>query len=96
MPRSSKPAVAPPEQPHVIKRAAVYTPAQARHFLGLRRTSLAREIREKRLSVVKRAGKYYFLGRQLLAWLDGGEIAADVCCQPRASIPTSRQTNGTV
>jgi hypothetical protein len=40
----------------------------------LRQSSVRREIREGRLRVCKRCGRYYFLGEQLLAWLRGGEL----------------------
>jgi hypothetical protein len=43
-------------------------------MLGLRQSSLRREIRAGRLSVNKRCGKYFFLGEQLLDWLRGGEL----------------------
>jgi hypothetical protein len=58
----------------VIHPTGVYTVAQVRAMLGLRQSSLRREIREGRLAVYKRCGKYFFLGEQLLDWLRGGEI----------------------
>jgi hypothetical protein len=66
-------AAAPPA-PAVIQATAVYTVAQVRVMLGLRQSSLRREIRQGRLRVNKRCGKYFFLGAQLLAWLRGGEL----------------------
>lgn len=78
MPRTrSNAAVAePPALPHpvVIQPTGVYTVPQVRAMLGLRQSSLRREIREGRLAVNKRCGKYFFLGEQLLAWLRGGEV----------------------
>jgi hypothetical protein len=45
-------------------------------MFALRKSSLRREIREGRLKVSKRCGKYFFLGEQLLNWLRSGEIPA--------------------
>lgn len=59
---------------HVIESNAVYTVDQVRALLRLKQSSLRREIREGRLRVCKRCGRYYFLGSQLLAWLRGGEV----------------------
>jgi hypothetical protein len=58
----------------VIHDTGVYTTDQVRTMLRLRQSSLRREIREGRLRVSKRCGRYYFLGRQLLDWLRGGEL----------------------
>lgn len=41
--------------------------------LGLKHYTLAREVREKRLKVYKRAGKYWFLGVDVLDWIRAGE-----------------------
>jgi hypothetical protein len=59
--------------PVTIDTNTVYTLEQAQRTLGLKRNSLRREVREGRLSVSKRCGRYYFLGEQLLAWLKDGE-----------------------
>jgi hypothetical protein len=59
--------------PVVIQEQAVYTVAEAQAALKLRRNSLKREIREGRLTVSKRCGRYYLLGKHLLAWLEAGE-----------------------
>lgn len=61
-------------QPVVIQPTGVYTVAQVRAMLGLRQSSLRREIREGRLAVNRRCGKYFFLGEQLLEWLRAGEV----------------------
>lgn len=58
----------------ILHPTAVYTVAQVRTMLGLRQSSLRREIRAGRLAVNKRCGKYFFLGEQLLDWLRGGEL----------------------
>jgi hypothetical protein len=63
-----------PPPPVVIQPNGVYIVAQVRAMLGLRQSSLRREIREGRLRVNKRCGKYFFLGQQLIDWLAGGEI----------------------
>ena len=68
---SDTPSITPPA---IIAENAVFTVAQVRAMLGLRQSSLRREIREGRLAVNKRCGKYFFLGEQLLDWLRGGEI----------------------
>jgi hypothetical protein len=76
MPR--KPAVeSPPPQPPapiVISPDAVFTTDAVRTLLGLKQSSLRREIRQGRLQVSKRCGRYFFLGSQLLQWLRAGEV----------------------
>ena len=52
----------------------VYSPSWVRDALRLRESSLRREIREGRLQVNKRCGRYFFTGDQLLSWLRGGAI----------------------
>jgi hypothetical protein len=63
-----------PTPPVVIHPTGVYQVAHVRAMLGLRQSSLRREIREGRLRVNKRCAKYFFLGQQLLDWLAGGEM----------------------
>jgi hypothetical protein len=60
--------------PHVINPTAAYLLAQAQECLGLRKSTLHREIRQGRLRVSKRAGKYFILGQWLLDWIEGGEV----------------------
>jgi hypothetical protein len=55
----------------IIDPNAVFTLASLRQVLGLREGSLPREVRQKRLRARKRCGKYFFLGRDVLAWLEG-------------------------
>jgi hypothetical protein len=62
--------------PFVIDPNAVYRPQQVIAALGLRGSSLRSEWRAGRLRVVRRCGKNYLLGRDLLAWLDAGELPA--------------------
>jgi hypothetical protein len=56
----------------VIDPHAVYDVAGARAALKLHRTTIRREVREGRLRVSCRAGKYYILGQWLLDWLTAG------------------------
>jgi hypothetical protein len=60
--------------PVVIDSRGVYQPAWIQQALGLPRSTLRREIRLGRLAVVKRSGRYFILGRQLLDWLEAGEV----------------------
>ena len=62
--------------PPAIYPTAVYTRQQVEEMLGLGRETLAREIRHGRLRVSRRAGRYWFLGEWLLAWLTSGEEEA--------------------
>jgi hypothetical protein len=68
-----------------IKPEAVYRPEQVRVALALRASSLRREWRAGRLRVVRRCGRNYIIGRDLLRWLDGGELLS----------PASRQRPST-
>jgi hypothetical protein len=61
-----------PPGPHVIDPTAVYTIATATAALTLRKECLPREIRLGRLQARKRAGRYWILGKWLLAWLATG------------------------
>jgi hypothetical protein len=59
----------------VIAPTGAYGIDQARAMLGLRKSSLSREIRLGRLRVAKRAGRYFILGEWLLEWIEGGELS---------------------
>jgi hypothetical protein len=61
-------------QPHVIVPAAVYSVEEAQSALGLRPSTIRRELRKGRLRVSKRAGRYYLLGEWILEWLREGEV----------------------
>ncbi len=63
-----------PAAAHVIHPSAVYSVAAARQALGLKSTTVRREVREGRLRVSKRAGRYFILGAWLLQWLEAGEL----------------------
>ncbi len=56
-----------------VRADAVYTPASLRHALGLRPTSLLREIKKKRLRCTHRCGHVYILGAWVIEWLEAGE-----------------------
>ncbi len=60
--------------PHRIDPTAVYSVLEAQAALKLKRSTIRRELREGRLRVSKRAGRYFLLGEWLLEWLRGGEI----------------------
>jgi hypothetical protein len=81
MPRRLRPApdappatAAPPPGVHVIDPHGVYSADEFRRAFGLRASSLRREIRERRLRVAKRCGRYYLLGEWILEWLRDGEV----------------------
>lgn len=76
MPRKHTPAAAPADAlvPHVIHPNSVYSVVQARTLLGLARSTIRSEVRQGRLRVSRRAGRYYLLGEWLLEWLRGGEV----------------------
>jgi hypothetical protein len=91
MPRKSAPAATTPP-PHVIHRDAVYDLAQARHCLGLARTTLRREVRLGRLRFTVRGGKMFFLGAWLLEWLGPGRLRPRPTANGRA---VALSANGT-
>ena len=59
---------------HVIHPTAIYLVEDARRVLRLKESTVRREVREGRLRVAKRAGRYYLLGAWLLQWLREGEV----------------------
>jgi hypothetical protein len=58
--------------PPTLLATTVYDLQTATDVLGLRRSTLRREIRLKRLRAAKRAGKVMILGRWLIDWIEGG------------------------
>jgi hypothetical protein len=58
----------------VIDPNTVYLPGQVQAALGLRKSSLRTEWRRGRLRVVRRCGRNFLLGKDVLAWLDAGEL----------------------
>jgi hypothetical protein len=71
-----------------IRPDAVYTPRQVIAALGLRASSLRTEWRAGRLRIVRRCGHNYLLGKDIIAWLDGGELR-----RQRANNDESRVTS---
>jgi hypothetical protein len=57
-----------------ISPTGIYSTGAVIAALGLRASSLRTEWRAGRLRVVRRCGKNYLLGKDVLAWLDGGEL----------------------
>jgi hypothetical protein len=53
---------------------AIYRPEQVQIALGLRASSLRTEWRRGRLRVLRRCGRNFLLGRDLITWLDSGEL----------------------
>jgi Helix-turn-helix domain len=67
--------------PHVIQETAVYSVEEAQAALRLRPSTIRRELREGRLRVAKRAGRYYLLGEWLMEWLRAGEVRRAPACK---------------
>jgi len=63
-----------PPAPHVIIETAIYTVEAAMVALKLCPSTIRREVRQGRLRIAKRAGRYYLLGAWLLEWVRGGEV----------------------
>jgi hypothetical protein len=55
----------------IIDPHSVFTVSTLREVLGLRQGSLPCEIRQKRLKAHKRCGRYFILGSDVLAWIEG-------------------------
>jgi hypothetical protein len=62
------------DEPHTVHPTTVYTADEVIRIFKLRKSTLRREIREGRLRVARRAGRYYLLGKWLIEWLEGGEL----------------------
>jgi hypothetical protein len=79
--------------PHIIHPDALYFLDEAKRLMRWRSSTARREIRAGRLKVAKRGGRYYLLGRWLLAWIEGGLVrprqqpAADACACGREERP---------
>jgi hypothetical protein len=52
----------------------VYFVDDARRVLRLKQSTIRREVREGRLRIAKRAGRYFILGGWLIEWIEGGEV----------------------
>ena len=79
MPRKAKenPPAADKPLGRVIEDQGVYRLAELTALLGLRKSSLSREVRERRLRVVRRCGCYFFIGRDVLEWLRTGAVTTN-------------------
>lgn len=74
MPRAKTPIIQPiPTVAPDFPPTAVYRPKQVQSALGLRQTTIAREIRCGRLRCSRRAGRIFILGQWVLAWIAEGE-----------------------
>ncbi len=73
-PRRLAPAKPAAPLPRVIDPNAVYLADEFRAVFRLRVSTIRREVREGRLRIAKRAGRYYLLGEWILEWLQGGEL----------------------
>jgi hypothetical protein len=75
MPRNHPP-VGEPAAPaiHVIDPNGVYGVDDAIRIFRLRKSTIRREIREGRLRVSKRSGRYFLLGKWLIEWIEEGEL----------------------
>lgn len=60
--------------PHVIAPDAVYFVEDAQRALRLKKSTIRREVREGRLRISKRAGRYFLLGEWILEWIRAGEV----------------------
>jgi hypothetical protein len=58
---------------HVIQPLAVYDREAARSALGLKKSTLIRELKLRRLRYSKRGGRIFILGKWLLEWIVTGE-----------------------
>jgi hypothetical protein len=80
--KTSRPPARDPDQPRVIDPNAVFLLDELTALLRLRKSSLAREIREKRLRVSRRCGTYFFTGQSVIDWLQSGEQGRAVEAAP--------------
>jgi hypothetical protein len=61
-------------QPRVIDPNAVFTRASFMAFFGISKNTLRNEIKEGRLRVSERGGKYLILAKWALQWIEAGEL----------------------
>jgi hypothetical protein len=73
MPRARHPVPIVQVEAHEIKPRNLYFVDTATALLRLKKSTIQREIRMGRLQRSRMAGRSYFLGRHLLAWLKLGE-----------------------
>src|SRR5262245_58878239 len=74
---------------HVIAPTGVYAVDDARRIFRLKQSTIRREVREGRLRVSKRAGRYFILGQWLLEWIEAGELPR------RRAAATNGESEGT-
>ena len=74
LPHSAGTPLTPTPTVHEIRPHAVYFLDQAQQILRLRPSTIRRELREGRLRLAKRAGKYFILGKWLIEWIESGEV----------------------
>jgi hypothetical protein len=79
------PAVAAVPVVHVVHPTAVYGVDDAIRMFRLRKSTIRREIREGRLRVSKRAGRYFLLGLWLIEWIEAGELRPRQAAVPAAN-----------
>lgn len=77
---------------HIIDPMGVYFLDSARRIFRLKESTIRREVREGRLRISKRAGRYYLLGEWLLEWIRGGEKVARR--QPQPQLANGRNGGG--
>jgi hypothetical protein len=70
-----------------IRKWEIFTLASLRERLGLRKHTLLREIRLRRLRYSKRSGKVFILGNWVREWIERGEVVRN---------QNSTETNGEV
>jgi hypothetical protein len=74
VPPTDTPAADPPPAVHEVRSGNVYLVETFQRIFHLRSSTLRRELREGRLRVSKRAGRYFILGSWILEWLEAGEL----------------------
>ena len=70
---TTEPALAPTV--HEVKPCGLYLVDEVQRIFRLKKSTIRRELREGRLRVSKRAGRYFLLGRWLIEWIESGELA---------------------
>jgi len=71
----------------IVDPNAVYLKDEFRRLFGVSSSTLGREVREGRLRVAKRVGRYFLLGEWILEWIRSGEL-------PRRSQTSDAERSG--
>jgi hypothetical protein len=58
----------------VFEPHAIFSLEQVQKGLGLKKSTVSREVRMGRLRVARRGGKYFFLGSWITSWIEKGEL----------------------